>query len=146
VEEILYEHENEPMQDGILKGIRNHQTIFKRAEIKMKQAHYVMAVILYMMLFTVFVLFAMNYEFAIYMLLFLNAFFMVFTDIDFIILDLNMKKHHNYEYKRTRYAMWMSFLLMNGLYIFNFIFYISQLVYLSKMRAANLLDDDSFPG
>ena len=69
------------------------------------------------------VLFSLGYQSAISMFLTLNIFLLLFQDINFLVLDRNMKKYHNYEYKRTKRAMWSQFVLINCVFAFNFTYY-----------------------
>ena len=137
VQEILADHENEPMSTNILQGIRCKQKIYRRAEIALMRIFKGLTVFIIVYHLVASIFWIMGSVYASYMLFFIS--FVACLDIAVIYSILNplMMRLHHFEYQRTKKSMFLQFVLFQVVCIL-FMMFNSIMIYSNQVVKGNL--------
>ena len=111
VEEILADHENEPMSTSILQGIRSKQKIYRRAEIVMQRIFIGVLIFVLFYLVTASCLFCIGSIRSAYMLVSFFSLASIDILVIYVMLNVLMKRLHHFEYQRTKKSMFLQFVM-----------------------------------
>ena len=122
VQEILADHENEPMSTNILQGIRCKQKIYRRAEIAMRNLFRGLLIFVFFYLLTSSYLFFIGSIYSAYMLAILFSVASFDILVIYAMLNVLMKRLHHFEYQRTKKSMFLQFVMFQLVCVMNIVY------------------------